>query len=49
MTQGRPTGTSSDTPRSEFLALLARTPATAGLSGGIAARNIPPGIAPARE
>ncbi|MGO7211013.1 hypothetical protein ACCS75_07905 [Rhizobium ruizarguesonis] len=49
MTQGRLTGTGSDTLRSEFLAPPARMATAAGLGGGLAARNIPPGIAPAQE
>ncbi|MBB4504925.1 hypothetical protein ACC713_10960 [Rhizobium johnstonii] len=49
MTQGRPTGAGSDTPRSEFFAPLARMATTAALGGGLAVRNIPLGIAPARE
>ncbi|MBY5407320.1 hypothetical protein HFO98_02310 [Rhizobium leguminosarum] len=49
MPQGRITGAGSDTQRSDFLALPARTATAAGLGGGLAARNIPPGIAPVPE
>ncbi|MGO7319517.1 hypothetical protein ACCS95_06035 [Rhizobium ruizarguesonis] len=49
MTQRRPTGTGSDTLRSEIFSPLARMATAVGLGGGLAARNIPPGIAPAQE